>query len=150
MLPMVAKQNRSTEGCSKLKRSVDMTSSGRELFYLYHVLMVDHFPHDLFSVPSPVLLHFLESERPLSRQLRVGDDRLASPAFHRGGGRVCAIQIGCSAFVYTRILRVHVENVQGNKTEFVDWLETMACKIKACVDMSLQSFSRHQNIRFVN
>ena len=26
---MVRKQNRSTEGCSKLKRSVDMTSSGK-------------------------------------------------------------------------------------------------------------------------
>ena len=26
---MVLKQNRSTEGCSKLKRSVDMTSSGK-------------------------------------------------------------------------------------------------------------------------
>ena len=27
--PMSAKQNRSTKGCSKLKRSVDMTSSGK-------------------------------------------------------------------------------------------------------------------------
>ena len=27
--PSVAMQNRSTEGCSRLKRSVDMTSSGK-------------------------------------------------------------------------------------------------------------------------
>ena len=29
LLPNCFKQNRSTEGCSKLKRSVDMTSSGK-------------------------------------------------------------------------------------------------------------------------
>ena len=29
MIPYCLKQNRSTEGCSKLKRSVDMTSSGK-------------------------------------------------------------------------------------------------------------------------